>query len=100
MTGEKSAAAVGPVVVELTGLVEPATFDRVPDALEALWESIRLLPLGSLQLNWFKEMLIGEDALLRAEDVLRRGEGLVLPFTLADRPHVLTMQSVGREAPM
>ncbi|MFI9271697.1 hypothetical protein ACIGXM_13410 [Kitasatospora sp. NPDC052896] len=89
--------AVGPVTVELTGITRPATFARVPDALAALWESVRVLPLGSLQLNWFREMLVGLDAVPRAEETLRRGQGLELPFTLADRSHVVMMQSAGRE---
>ncbi|MFI9270645.1 hypothetical protein ACIGXM_08035 [Kitasatospora sp. NPDC052896] len=94
MTSEKG---LGPVTVELTGIAQPATFARVSDALAALWESIRVLPLGSLQHNWFREMLTGPEALPRTEESLQRhGEGLELPFTLADGPHLLTLRPAVR----
>lgn len=41
--------AVGPVVVELTGITGPAEFSQLSDALIALWESMRVLSLGTTQ---------------------------------------------------
>jgi hypothetical protein len=82
-------AEPGPVTVELTGITQPATFARIPDALSALWESMRALPLGQVQFLAYELYLTRPDAEQHvAERLTRQGE-LVLTFWLGDALHLL-----------
>ncbi|MGK4582695.1 hypothetical protein [Kitasatospora sp. HPMI-4] len=81
-----------PVVVEIEGITGPATFTRLPDALAALWESLRLLPLGALQADAFRYFLTRPDAAERTLEFLRRDGGLNLAFTLDGQPHTVRLR--------
>ncbi|WP_327066326.1 hypothetical protein [Kitasatospora sp. NBC_01302] len=85
-----------PVIVELTGITAPATFPRVPEALAALWRSMRVLPLSDLQHDWFGYYLTRPEAAAQVTRTLQRDGDLTLAFSLTDsrRQHLLRVRPV------
>ncbi|MCC9309866.1 ATP-binding protein [Kitasatospora sp. RB6PN24] len=81
-----------PVLVEIEGVAPPATFARLSDALTATWQSIRRLPLGEMQSDWFAHRLTCPDAVPRVTEALDRHGEVVLPFALAGDRHVLRIR--------
>ncbi|MDH6114356.1 hypothetical protein P3T36_000757 [Kitasatospora sp. MAP12-15] len=84
----------GPVIVELTGIMPPATFPRLPEALAALWQSMRTLPLSDLQHDWFGYYLTRPDAVEHVSRTLECDGKLTLSFSLRDSPeqHLLRVR--------
>ncbi|MDH6137157.1 hypothetical protein P3T37_006589 [Kitasatospora sp. MAA4] len=78
-----------PVTVELSGITEPATFARLSDALAALWESMRVLPLDAFSADCFHYYLTRPDAVQRVSETLEHSGDLALSFGLPDGPHVM-----------
>ncbi|MGE7434087.1 hypothetical protein [Kitasatospora sp. NPDC001175] len=81
-----------PVVVEIEGITAPATFTRLPDALTAVWDALKLLPLGTLQADAFRYFLTRPDAAERTTEFLRRDGRLDLSFTLHGRTHAVRLR--------
>ncbi|WP_354642443.1 hypothetical protein [Kitasatospora camelliae] len=80
----KRTAAGFTVVIE--GVTGPATFTRLPDALAALWEALRVLPLGWNQYEAYR-YFFGEGAVERVERFLARDGQLTLTFAMAGRTY-------------
>ncbi|MFJ9950323.1 ATP-binding protein [Kitasatospora sp. NPDC091207] len=84
----------GAVVVEIEGITVPATFGRLPDALTAVWDSLRVLPLGAVQYDAFGHVLSGPEAVGRAARMIRREGGLILSFAMNGRAHLVSVRPV------
>ena len=84
----------GPVTVEIEDIVAPATFSRVPDAVAALWEALRVLPLGWTQYEAYRYFL-GPGAVDRIEESLRRDGELSLTFRMSGRLHSVRVTPAG-----
>jgi len=82
-----------PVTVTIEGIADPARFTRLQDALPAIWESLRRLPLGSHQYESFREFF-GEGAVDRVEDFLQRDGQLTLTFAMAGQYHAVRITPV------
>ena len=95
VAGRAAVGALGPVVVELTGITGPAEFTRLPDALAALWESMKVLPLCEEQYLAYELFLTRPDAVERAAEFLQYDGRLELSFGLADGPHLLRVRWAG-----
>ncbi|WP_329569462.1 hypothetical protein [Kitasatospora sp. NBC_01266] len=67
-----SAHEPGSFVVELTDITPPATFVHLSDALAALWQSMRWLPLSDLQHDWFGYYLTRPEAVDHITRALER----------------------------
>ncbi|WP_457031759.1 hypothetical protein [Kitasatospora sp. P5_F3] len=80
-----------PVTVSIEGVTEPATFKHLPDALAALWESLRALPLGAVQADAYRYFLTRPDAVERVTEFLTRDGRLDLTFALAGRCHLVSV---------
>jgi len=78
----------GPFTVAIEGVTEPATFTRLDDAVEATWQSLRRLPLGSHQYEAYREFF-GDGAVERVQRFLERDRELTLSFTMAGEPHAV-----------
>lgn len=85
--------ALRPVTVTIEGIADPARFTRLQDALPAIWESLRRLPLGSHQYEAFREFF-GEGAVERVEKFLQRDGMLTLTFVMAGQPHAVRITPV------
>ncbi|MGE7439429.1 MULTISPECIES: hypothetical protein [Kitasatospora] len=81
-----------PVVVEIEGIAAPAAFTHLPDALAAVWDALKPLPLGTLQADAFRYFLTRPDAAERATEFLRRDGRLDLSFTLHGQPHTVRLR--------
>ncbi|GAA2751502.1 MULTISPECIES: hypothetical protein [Kitasatospora] len=77
--------------VSIEDITEPATFSRLPDAVAALWESLRVLPLGWTQYEAYR-YFFGPGAVERVEDFLSREGELVLSFRMAGRSHAVRVR--------
>ncbi|WP_371499373.1 hypothetical protein OG871_24710 [Kitasatospora sp. NBC_00374] len=76
------------VTVSIEGVAGPATFSRLPDALAALWRSLRMLPLGWTQYDAYRAFF-GPGVVERVEAALARDGQLAMTFTMAGRSHVV-----------
>ncbi|MFE3041062.1 hypothetical protein [Kitasatospora indigofera] len=85
----------GPVVVEIEDICGPATFARLPEALSALWDSLRLLPLGAVQADAFSHFLTHADVLDLVTESIRRDGRLSLTFRLNGRLHSVRVSPSG-----
>lgn len=85
------------MTVEITGITAPATFARLPDALAALWESMRALPLGMLQYDLIDYYATRPDAVQRVARSLERNGEVALAFALGDESHVMRVRVGARE---
>jgi hypothetical protein len=75
-----------PVTVSIEDIAAPATFARLPDALAALWDALRVLPLGWTQYEAYRYFL-GPGSEERVTAFLQRDGELQLSFALAGRVH-------------
>lgn len=82
----------GPVTVEIEDVAAPATFSQLPDAVAALWEALRVLPLGWTQYEAYRYFL-GPGAVERIEESLARDGELSLTFQMAGRLHSVRVTS-------
>jgi len=92
MTTRAKPATGYEVVIE--DVTEPHTFVQLPDALSALWESLRALPLGNTQYEAYR-FFFGEGAVERVEQFLARDGRLSLTFTMAGRAHEVRVSPAG-----
>jgi hypothetical protein len=88
-----------PVTVSIEGITEPATFTHLPDALAALWDALRVLPLGWTQYEAYR-YFFGPGAVERVTTFLDRDGELTLSFAMGGRTHLVSLQGRGelREA--
>lgn len=77
-----------PVTVEIENITRPAEFTSLASAVEALWGSLRALPLGWEQYQAYA-LFFGEGAVQRVESFLERDGQLTLSFGLAGTSHAL-----------
>lgn len=84
-------SADGPVIAEIEGVTAPARFRHLPDALAALWRSLRELPLSELQADAFEYFLTRPNAAEHVRGFLDRDGRLDLTFRLDGRPHSVTV---------
>lgn len=77
-----------PVTVEIEDITQPAQFNDLADAVAALWESLRALPIGSYQYEAYRDFF-GGDAVERIEEFLERDGQLALSFAMAGRSHAV-----------
>ncbi|WP_344467594.1 hypothetical protein [Kitasatospora kazusensis] len=82
----------GPVTVEIGGVTGPATFARLPDALAALWQSLRPLPLGAVQYDAYEYFLNRPDSSERVAEFLKRDGELQLTFAMGGVTHVVRVR--------
>lgn len=80
-------SAAAPVIVEIEDVTAPVVFGRLPDALAATWEALRVLPLGAVQADAFHYFLTRPDAATDIINVLRREGELSLTFRMGGRLH-------------
>ncbi|MGK4582554.1 hypothetical protein [Kitasatospora sp. HPMI-4] len=97
ITGKGGAGGPGPVTVEIEGITEAATFHELPKALDALWRSLRALPLGSLQYEAYREFF-EVDAAERVTEFLERDGRLELTFAMSGRSHSVRVRPAERAA--
>ncbi|WP_441250100.1 hypothetical protein [Kitasatospora sp. McL0602] len=76
------------VTVSIEDITAPATFSHLPDALTALWEALRVLPLGWTQYDAYR-YFFGPGAVERVEAFLDRNGELTLSFAMAGRHHTV-----------
>lgn len=79
----------GAVTVEIQGVTAPATFPNLLAAVDAVWESLRALPLGSDQYEAYKLLLGGPDAVERVARLMERDGRFEVAFTMAGRSHLV-----------
>ncbi|MGK4581027.1 hypothetical protein [Kitasatospora sp. HPMI-4] len=89
----------GPVVVEIEDVCGPATFDRLPVALSALWDSLRLLPLDAVQSDAFRHFLTRPEAVEQVREFIRRDGRLVLAFDMNGRSHYVRIRPADKVKP-
>ncbi|MER8187474.1 hypothetical protein [Kitasatospora sp. NPDC094015] len=94
MTTSNTAAASTAVTVVIEGITLPATFNRLPDAMAALWEALRMLPLGWAQYEACQGYF-GPEAVPRVAQALAREGRLEVTFRLAGRPYTVTVRPAG-----
>ncbi|MEW1912820.1 hypothetical protein AB0442_31030 [Kitasatospora sp. NPDC085895] len=82
----------GPFTVSIEDVTTPATFNRLDDALAALWDALRALPLGWTQYDAYRYFLTEDDAPRRVAEFLARDGYLALSFTMAGRPHAVRVE--------
>ncbi|MFD0261601.1 hypothetical protein ACFVH7_25420 [Kitasatospora indigofera] len=89
----------GPVVVEIEDVSGPSTFVELSEALAALWESLRPLPMGAVQAEAFRHFLTRPDALDLVTESIRRDGRLSLSFRMNDRLHAVWVSPAGAAPP-
>ncbi|MDH6575821.1 hypothetical protein [Kitasatospora sp. MAP5-34] len=80
------------VVVEIEGVMAPAEFRNLGDAVAALWESLRVLPLGWTQFEAYRYFFDTAGAEERVRTFLERDRCLVLSFAMAGRSHAVRVE--------
>ncbi|MFC9329381.1 hypothetical protein [Kitasatospora sp. NPDC057015] len=95
MKCEQDGGAGGAVTVEIEDIVRPAEFNRLPDAVAALWAALRMLPLGWTQYEAYRRFL-GPGAVRRVEESIERDGELTLAFRMAGRVHLIRIAPVAR----
>jgi hypothetical protein len=86
------AVAAASVTVEISGVTGPATFSNLRAAVDALWQSLRVLPLGWNQYQAYRLMFEGPDAVERVADFLARDGSLQLTFVMAGEIHSVSVR--------
>ncbi|GAA2750946.1 hypothetical protein [Kitasatospora cinereorecta] len=86
------------VTVEIEGVTAPATFSRLPDALGAVWGSLRALPLGARQYDAYRYFFTRPDAVEHVAEFIERDGELNLSFSMEGRPHAVRLRRVGAAA--
>ncbi|PBC66317.1 histidine kinase-like protein [Streptomyces sp. TLI_235] len=77
----------GPVAAEIENVTSPAMFDQLPDAVSALWEAVRRLPMGSTQFEAYRYFFTRADAVERVSEFIRRDGELSLSLKMDGRLH-------------
>ncbi|KJK57712.1 hypothetical protein [Saccharothrix sp. ST-888] len=85
------------MTVEIEGVTEPAMFRDLAKALDALWVSLRALPLGSYQYEAYKDFF-GPDAAERVAEFLERDGRLDLSFSMSGRSHLVRVHRAKKAA--
>ncbi|WP_280727828.1 hypothetical protein [Kitasatospora sp. MAA4] len=80
---------------EISGITDPATFERLPDALAALWESMRHLPLDAFSADCFHYYLTRPDAAKYVTQSLVSNGKVELTCALPDGLHTVSVRPVG-----
>jgi hypothetical protein len=93
-TGKRARRPGGPVTVEIEDIAAPATFSHLPDAIAALWQALRVLPLGWNQYEAYRHFL-GTGAAERIEESIERDGELSLTFRMAGRLHSVWVRPAG-----
>lgn len=96
--GADAVTGPGPVTVEIEDICGPATFRRLPEALAATWEALRLLPLGAVQAGAFRHFLTHPEVDRLVRESIRR-EGRIEPRVPAGRPGALRPDRPRRDSP-
>ncbi|WP_405017391.1 hypothetical protein OHV05_10155 [Kitasatospora sp. NBC_00070] len=86
-----------PVTVEIEDVTQPATFNGLADAVAAVWNSLRALPLGHLQYDAYRDFF-GEGAVERVSKFLDRDGELLLSFAMAGRSHFVLIRPASASA--
>ncbi|MER5641205.1 hypothetical protein ABT095_30180 [Kitasatospora sp. NPDC002227] len=79
-----------PVTVCIEGITAPASFAHLADALAALWEALRVLPLGWNQYEAYR-YFFGPGAVERVEAFLERDGELTLSFAMAGETYAVRL---------
>ena len=86
-----TANVAGPFTVEVEGVTGPATFTHLPDALAALWTTLRALPLGAVQADAYEYFLTRPEAAERVAEFLQRDGQLTLSFAIGGHLHAVRL---------
>ncbi|MFJ9521605.1 hypothetical protein ACIRPK_25525 [Kitasatospora sp. NPDC101801] len=78
----------GAFTVSIEDIAAPATFTHLQDALNALWEALRVLPLGWNQFEAYR-FFLGDGAVERVTEFLDRDGELTLSFAIGGRSHLI-----------
>ncbi|MFD7982083.1 hypothetical protein ACFV4M_01715 [Kitasatospora indigofera] len=95
MTSCPGPSTDGAVVVEIEDVTTPARFQHLPDALAALWRSLRELPLGADQSDAFEYFLTRREAAARVREFLVRDGSLTLTLRMDGRLHSVLIRPDG-----
>ena len=82
----------GPVVVQIEDITSPARFQQLPDALAALWDALRVLPISEHQAGAFKYFLTRPDAADHVRHFLDLDGRLDLTLRLEHRLHSVSIR--------
>ncbi|MER7768221.1 hypothetical protein [Kitasatospora sp. NPDC096140] len=82
------------MVVEVRGVTEPAQFSKLPDALAALLDALRALPLSSEQRDYFDELFGPSEVETIGHRLAMYGEVRSLAF-LGLTPHMVKVYPAG-----
>ncbi|MET9612504.1 hypothetical protein [Kitasatospora indigofera] len=88
------------MTVEIEDICGPATFHRLPEALAATWEALRLLPLGAVQADAFRHFLTHPEVDRLVAESIRREGRLSLAFRLGGRVHCVRIGPAGDPTPL
>ncbi|WP_280666462.1 MULTISPECIES: hypothetical protein [unclassified Kitasatospora] len=80
------------MTVEISGIMEPAAFEQLLDALAAAWGALLLLPLKGYEHNWLECMLTAPEAELRALESIERYGVWEMPLSVGGSLHELCMR--------
>ncbi|MFJ9517858.1 hypothetical protein ACIRPK_06265 [Kitasatospora sp. NPDC101801] len=76
-------------IVSIEDVTERANFTHLSDALAALWDALRALPLGVVQADAYRSYLIGEGSTERVREQLAQSGALALTFTMGGQSHLV-----------
>lgn len=80
------------ITVEIEGVTSPATFPRLSAALDALWESLRALPLGFDQFDGARQVL-GPGAVRQVEQALAQDGRLTHHIVMGGQSHAVSVRT-------
>ncbi|WP_457030913.1 hypothetical protein [Kitasatospora sp. P5_F3] len=83
-------STTGGYTVSIEDIAPPATFQHLPDALAALWQALRVLPLGWTQYEAYR-FFLGAGAVERVTEFLDRDGELTLSFAIGGRSHAIQL---------
>ncbi|MDH6127422.1 hypothetical protein [Kitasatospora sp. GP82] len=95
---ERAGIGTRRVTVEIEGIAPPATFDRMPDALTAVWGALAALPLDPVQADAFRYFFTRPDAVEHVTEFIQRDGALCLAFSMAGRSHAVRVRPAGEES--
>ncbi|WP_441250546.1 hypothetical protein [Kitasatospora sp. McL0602] len=93
-----NAIAAGRITVEVEGVLDPVTFDHLSDALTALWEALRVLPLRSVEANAYELLLTRPDRVEIVAGFLEPDGSCELPFGMNGHRHRVRIRLAEPEA--
>ncbi|WP_344469703.1 hypothetical protein [Kitasatospora kazusensis] len=80
------------MTVQIEGITPPATFTRLSSALDALWKSLRALPLGFDQYHAARHVL-GPGEEHQVEQALAQDGEVTHRITMSGRSHVVSVRT-------